>query len=59
MIIYVLSADVGDCSDRVTVTLNGLADVPPLNSRVINTNPIISDPVYWLEVNLTTISTGI
>ena len=39
------SADTGDCSDGVTVTLNGLADDPPVNSRRTSTNPVASDPV--------------
>ena len=39
------SADTGDCSDGVTVTLNGLADDPLFNSRFTSTNPVTSDPV--------------
>ena len=39
------SADTGDCSDGVTVTLNGLADDPPSNSRFTCTNLVASDPV--------------
>ena len=50
------SADTGDCSDGVTVTLNGLLDIPPLSSRVTNINPAASDPVKLLLVNLTLIS---
>ena len=50
------SADTGDCSDGVTVTLNELADVPPINSRVTNTNCAASDPVNLLLVNLTLMS---
>ena len=51
------SADTGDCSDGVTVTLNGLADVPPLNPIVTNINPAASNPVSLLLVNLTVMST--
>ena len=39
-------ADTGDCSDGVTVTLNGLLDVPPTSSNVTITNPVASVPVY-------------
>ena len=53
------SADTGDCSDGVTVTVNGLADVPPLNSRVTNINLAASDPVKLLLVNLTLMPTVI
>ena len=49
------SADTGDCSDGVTVTLNGLLDVPPTSSIVTITNPVASVPVYCLSVNLTLI----
>ena len=49
-------ADTGDCSDGVTVTLNGLLDVPFLNSNVTITNPVASKLVYHLFVNLTLIS---
>ena len=38
------SADTGDCSDGVTVTLNGIADDPPVNSRFTCTIPEASDP---------------
>ena len=38
------SADTGDCSDGVTVTLNGLADVPPVNSTSTLTKPDASVP---------------
>ena len=51
------SADTGDCSDGVTVTLKGLADVPPTNSRVTNMNRSASDPVNLILVNLTVMST--
>ena len=51
------SADTGDCSDGVTVTLNGLADVPPINPIVTNINPAASNPVNLLLVNLTLMST--
>ena len=50
------SADTGDCSDGVTVTLNGLLDVPSLNSSVTNINPLASRPVNLLLVNLTLMS---
>ena len=46
------SADTGDCSDGVTLTLNGLLDVPPTSSNVIITNPVASEPVYCVCVNL-------
>ena len=49
------SADTGDCSDGVTVILNGLADDPPVNSRFTSTNPVASEPVNWSCVNLTLI----
>ena len=39
------SADTDDCSDGVTVTSNGLADLPPTNSRFTSTNPVASEPV--------------
>ena len=48
-------ADTGDCSDGVTVTLNGLLDVPPTSSNVIITNPVASESVYRFCVNLTLI----
>ena len=47
------SADTGDCSDGVTVTLNGIADDPPVNSRFTVTNPVASDSVNWSCVNIT------
>ena len=50
-------ADTGDCSDGVTVTLNGLLDVPPTNFNVTITNPVASEPVYCVCVNSTFIST--
>ena len=49
------SADTGDFSNGVTVTLNGLLDVPPTSSNVITTNPVDSEPVYCVCVNLTLI----
>ena len=55
---YVPSAEIGDFSDKLTVTLNGLADIPPIISRVTNTNPAASEPVYLLDANLTIISTS-
>ena len=48
-------ADTDDCSDEVTVTLNGLMDVPPTSSNVIIRNSVASEPVYCLCVNLTLI----
>ena len=48
-------ADTGDCSDGVTVTLNGLLDVPPSTFNATFTNPIPSEPVYCDCVNLTLI----
>ena len=39
------SADTGDCSDGVTVTLNGLTDDPLFNSRFTSTNSVASEPV--------------
>ena len=50
-------ADTGDCSDGVTVTLNGLADVPLTNSTVTDINPLDSDPVNVVIVNLALIPT--
>ena len=50
------SADTGDCSDGVTVTLNGLADDPLVNSRLTSTNPVASDSVNRRCVNLTLIT---
>ena len=50
------SADTGDCSDGVTVTLNGLLDLPPPSSSVTITNPIASEPVYCVSVNFTLIT---
>ena len=35
------------------MTLNGLLDVPPANFTVTGTNPVSSEPVYCLCVNLT------
>ena len=55
---YVPFAEIGDLSDKFTVTVNGLADIPPNNSKVTNTNPAASEPVYFLDSNLTTISTN-
>ena len=37
------------------MTLNGLLDVPPTSSNVTITNPIASEPVYRVRVNLTLI----
>ena len=39
-------ADTGDCSDGVTVTLNGLLDDPFISSNVTITNPVDSEPMY-------------
>ena len=47
------SADAGDCSDGVTVTLNGKLDIPSNSSNFINTNPLASESVYAFRVNLT------
>jgi len=49
-------ADTGNCSNGVTVTLNGLLDVPPTSFNVTSTNPVSSEPVYCDCVNLTVIS---
>ena len=49
------SADTGDCSNGVTVTLNGLLDIPPTSSNVTITNPVASEPMYCVCVNLTLI----
>ena len=48
-------ADTGDCSDGVTVTLNGLLDVPPNSSNVTVIDSVASEPVYCVCVNLTLI----
>ena len=48
-------ADTGDCSDGVTVTLNGLLDVPLTSFNVTIINPVASEPVYCLRSNLTVI----
>ena len=45
-------ADTDDCSDGVTVTLNGLLDVPPINSKYTIIVPVYSKPVYCSCVNL-------
>ena len=50
------SADTGDCSNGVTMTLNSLLYVPPYNSNVTSTNPVSSEPVYRSCVNLTVMS---
>ena len=50
------SADTGDCSNGVTVTSNGLLDVPPTSSNVTSTNPVSSEPVYCVWLNLTVIT---
>ena len=39
------------------MTLNGLTDVPPVNSRITSTNPLVSDAVNLLLVNHTEMST--
>ena len=51
------SADTGGCSDGITVTLNGLADIPPTNCNVILTDFVASKTVYCLSENLTLIAT--
>ena len=48
-------ADTDDCSDGVTVTLNGPPDVPPNSSNVTVMDPLASEPVYCVCVNLTLI----
>ena len=48
-------ADTGDCSDGVTVTLNGSLDVPPNSSNVTVIDSVASEPVYCVCVNLTLI----
>ena len=48
-------ADIDDCSDGVTVTLNGLLDVPFNSSNVTVIDPVASEPVYCICVNLTLI----
>ena len=48
-------ADNGDCSDGVTVILNGLLDLPPTTSNFTFTNPVASEPVYCACVNFTLI----
>ena len=48
-------ADTDDCSDGVTVTSNGLLDIPPTSSNVIITNPVASESVYCLRANFTVI----
>ena len=53
---YLPSADTGDCSDGVTVMLNEVADVPPINSMFTGTNPMVSDSVNLFCVNLTLIT---
>jgi len=52
------SADTGDCSNGVTVTLNGLLDVPPTSSNVTSTNLVSSEPAYsvWLNCTFTPIT---
>ena len=47
------SADTGDCTDGVTVTLNGKLDIPPDSSNFINTNPLASKSVYVIRVKIT------
>ena len=49
------SADTGDCSDGVTVTLNGLADIPPTSVNVTIINSVASEPINCICVNLTLI----
>ena len=45
-------ADTDDCSDGVTVILNELLDVPPINSKYTIIAPVYSKPVYCSCVNL-------
>ena len=49
-------ADTGDCSDGVTVTLNGFLDIPFTSSNVTITNPVASKPVYCVCANFTVMS---
>ena len=42
-IILLPLADTGDCSNGLTVTLNGLADVPPINSSNITKDSLFSN----------------
>ena len=49
-------ADTGDSSDGVTVTLNGLLDDPFTSSNVTITDPVASEPMYCVCVNLTLIA---
>ena len=49
-------ADTDDCSDGITVTLNGLLDDPPTSSNVTIINPVASELVYCVCVNFTLIS---
>ena len=49
------SADTGDCSDGVTVTLNGLLDIPFSMISVTIINPMASEPVYCVCLNTTII----
>ena len=48
-------ADTGDCSDGVTVTLNGLLDVPSSSSNDIFTTCTASELAYCFCTNLTLI----
>ena len=60
MIIHITllpSADTDDRSDGITVTLNGLADIPPTNCNAILTDSVASKMVYCLSENLTLIAT--
>ena len=38
------------------MTLNGLLEFPPTSSNVTSTNPVSSEPVYCVWVNLTVMS---
>ena len=49
-------ADTDDCSDGVTVTLNGFFDIPFTSSSVTITKPVASEPVYCVCANLTLIA---
>ena len=60
MIIHITllpSADTDDRSDGITVTLNGIADIPPTNCNAILTDSVASKMVYCLSENLTLIAT--
>ena len=51
---YLPIADIGDCSMGVTVTVIGVADVPPIVLTTTSINPDDSKPVNHAEANSTT-----